>query len=58
MENLKGSHLGNTTQKPNGEYVCQTCGAHIDFDGRHNSPVCPTCGGITFVSNNSETYFT
>ncbi len=58
MEQFTNSKLGKTNQKPNGEYVCQTCGAHVDFDGRHNTPVCPTCGGITFITNNSETYLT
>ena len=58
MENFNSSHLGNSSQKPNGEYICKICGTHIDFDGRLNTPICPTCGGITFVANNSETYLT
>lgn len=44
--------------KPNGEFICNICGAHIDFDEKHISPICPTCGSTIFVAHNSETYLT
>lgn len=46
----------NNTNNHTGEYICNVCGSHIDFDGKYNAPICPTCGSATFTLNNSETY--
>lgn len=58
MEQFNNQKLGINSRTPNGEYICNTCGMHIDFDGTYSNPICPTCGGIVFTANNSETYLT
>lgn len=46
------------TTQPEGDYICNNCGTHVELDKLNVLPKCPTCGNNSFTNyeadNNSD----
>ena len=49
---MKNNNIKSNSLQPQGEYVCISCGTHLELDNVTTMPPCPTCGKTVFKKQN------